>query len=36
VDLELRGAIDLASFWPETRSNDDPRALLEPIRAAIE
>jgi len=28
--------IDLARFWRETGSPNDPRALLEPILAAIE
>jgi len=34
--LELRTAIDLARLWRDTRSDNDPRALLEPILAAIE
>jgi class 3 adenylate cyclase len=34
--LELRVAVDLARLWRETGSDHDPRALLEPILAAIE
>jgi predicted ATPase len=34
--LELRAATDLARLWCETRSDNDPRALLEPILAMIE
>ena len=34
--LELRPATDLARFWSETSSPNDPRALLEPILDAIE
>jgi predicted ATPase len=34
--LELRAATDLARLWRETGSSNDPRALLEPILAAIE
>jgi class 3 adenylate cyclase len=34
--LELRAAIDLARFWRDTGSCNDPRVLLEPILAAIE
>ena len=34
--LELRAATDLARLWREIRSTQDPRALLEPILAAIE
>jgi predicted ATPase len=34
--LELRAATDLARLWRDTRSGKDPRALLEPILAAIE
>jgi tetratricopeptide (TPR) repeat protein len=34
--LELRAAIDLARLWLETGSSNVPRALLEPILAAIE
>jgi tetratricopeptide (TPR) repeat protein len=34
--LELRAATDLARLWCETGSPNDPRALLEPILAAIE
>ncbi|MGA2792865.1 MAG: hypothetical protein ABSE69_04925 [Roseiarcus sp.] len=34
--LELRAAIDLARLWHDTGSGRDPRALLEPILAAIE
>jgi predicted ATPase len=34
--LELRTAIDLARLWRDTGSDNDPRALLEPILAAIE
>jgi predicted ATPase len=32
---ELRAATDLALLWLDTRSPNDPRALLEPILAAI-
>ncbi len=34
--LELRAATDLARLRRDTGSNDDPRALLEPILARIE
>jgi predicted ATPase len=34
--LELCAAIDFASLWCEIPSHHDPRALLEPILAAIE
>jgi predicted ATPase len=34
--LELRAATDLARLWRDTGSSNDPRALLEPILAAIE
>jgi class 3 adenylate cyclase len=34
--LELRAAIDLGRLWRDTGSPNDPRALLEPILAAIE
>ncbi|SDT07801.1 adenylate/guanylate cyclase domain-containing protein [Bradyrhizobium canariense] len=34
--LELRAATDLAQLWRDTQSGSDPRALLEPILAAIE
>ena len=34
--LELRAATDLARLWPEAGAPNDPRALLEPILAAIE
>jgi class 3 adenylate cyclase/predicted ATPase len=34
--LELRAATDLARLWRDTRSDHDPRALLEPILATIE
>jgi predicted ATPase len=34
--LELRTAIDLARLWRDTGSDNDPRALLEPILATIE
>ena len=34
--LELRAATDLARLWRDAGSGDDPRALLEPILAAIE
>jgi predicted ATPase len=34
--LELRAGIDLARLWRDTGSPSDPRALLEPILAAIE
>jgi predicted ATPase len=33
---ELRAATDLARFWRDTGSANDPRALLEPILAGIE
>jgi tetratricopeptide (TPR) repeat protein len=33
---ELRAATDLARLWRDTGSSNDPRALLEPILAAIE
>ena len=34
--LELRAANDLARLWRETKSNNDLRALIEPILAAFE
>jgi class 3 adenylate cyclase/predicted ATPase len=34
--LQLRAATDLAQLWRDTRSDSDPRALLEPILATIE
>src|ERR1700676_3428872 len=34
--LQLRAAADLAQLWRDTRSDSDPRALLEPILATIE
>ncbi len=34
--LELRAAADLARLWRDTGSDSDPRAMLEPILAAIE
>jgi len=34
--LELRAANDLARLWREGKSNNDLRALLEPILSAIE
>jgi tetratricopeptide (TPR) repeat protein len=34
--LELRAATDLARLWRDNSSDGDPRALLEPILAAIE
>jgi hypothetical protein len=34
--LELRAASDLAHLWRDAGSPNDPRALLEPILAAIE
>ena len=34
--LELRAATDLARLWRDIGSPNDPRALLEPILAAIE
>ncbi len=34
--LELRATTDLARLWRDTGSRNDPRALLEPILAAIE
>ncbi|SEE05561.1 SAM domain (Sterile alpha motif) [Rhizobiales bacterium GAS191] len=34
--LELRAATDLAQLWRDTGTDDDPRALLEPILAVIE
>lgn len=34
--LELRAANDLARLWRDSQSNNDLRALLEPIVAAIE
>ena len=34
--LQLRAAADLARLWCDTRSDGDPRALLEPILATIE
>jgi hypothetical protein len=34
--LELRAANDLARLWRDSGSGNDPRALLEPVLAAIE
>jgi hypothetical protein len=34
--LELRAATDLARLRRDTRSNDDPRTLIDPILAVIE
>ena len=34
--LELRAAVDLARLWRDTGTDGEPRALLEPILAAIE
>ena len=34
--LELRAATDLARLWRDIGSPNDPRALVEPILAAIE
>jgi tetratricopeptide (TPR) repeat protein len=34
--LELRAAADLAQLWRDIGSDNDPRAMLEPILAAIE
>jgi hypothetical protein len=34
--LELCAATDLARLWRDIGSDRDPRALLEPILAAIE
>jgi class 3 adenylate cyclase/predicted ATPase len=34
--LQLRAAADLARLWRDTRSDGDPRELLEPILATIE
>jgi hypothetical protein len=34
--LELRAATDLARLWRQVGAHNDPRALLEPILAAIE
>ena len=34
--LELRAATDLARLWRDICSPNDPRALLEPMLAAIE
>jgi predicted ATPase len=34
--LELRAAIDLARLWRDGKAGGDPRALMEPILAAIE
>jgi tetratricopeptide (TPR) repeat protein len=34
--LQLRAAVDLAQLWRDTRSERDPRALLEPILVMIE
>jgi predicted ATPase len=34
--LELRAATDLARLWRDSGSNNDPRALLEPILETIE
>jgi hypothetical protein len=34
--LELRATTDLAQLWRDTGSHNHPRALLEPILAAIE
>ena len=34
--LELRAATDLAQLWRDTGSDGEPRALLEPMVAAIE
>jgi hypothetical protein len=33
--LELRAATDLARLWRDMGSPNEPRALLEPILAAI-
>jgi class 3 adenylate cyclase/tetratricopeptide (TPR) repeat protein len=34
--LELRAAVDLAQLWRDTGSDNDPRAMLEPILAMLE
>jgi class 3 adenylate cyclase/tetratricopeptide (TPR) repeat protein len=34
--LELRAAVDLAQLWRDTGSDNDPRAMLEPILATLE